>query len=221
MAVEIFLDQISTKDMWPNHRIKPTTWIPAGQTQFHKQAFLFKVMAYTICKNTYNFLYPNSNLHVYETILFKCRTCLFITVKVNRMTRSAKCYSKRFRSPKRFLTKYRARCWFEPFQWKVTVCICHSFMSHVLLGYSSLKIRKSHPTWKKALAYFRKYLCPCGVLAISQPGGSGCSSTRSQECCRTWCGGGGAVLNGVCCNWAGDECALRWLMGPVMGGVLV
>ena len=69
-------------------------------------------------------------------------------------------------------------------------------------------------------AYFKKYLCPCGVLAISQPGGSGCSSTSSQECWRTWCGGGGAVLKGVCCNWAGDEWALIWTV-CIVGGVFV
>ena len=69
-------------------------------------------------------------------------------------------------------------------------------------------------TWQTGqVTYFRKYLCPCGVLAIPHPGGRG-SSSSSQLLCRWWwwLGGGGAAEN-VCWRLAGDECALIWLTG--------
>lgn len=41
--------------------------------------------------------------------------------------------------------------------------------------------------------YFRKYLCPEDVLAISQPAGSGTSSGISKEDCRRCCAAGVAA----------------------------
>lgn len=76
---------------------------------------------------------------------------------------------------------------------------------------------KQHQTYTSSMAtHFKKYLCPEGVLAISQPGGSGTSSGISYEDWRRCWGGAfaGPMLlrlpgeTAPSCREAGEECAL-------------